>query len=245
MTLFFCFNVRNEGLGEEEIGRMKAIVFDMDGVIFDSERAVTECWKTVADRHGVKGIEEACRKCLGTNAAKTREIMKDIYGEEFPYDEWKQESSALYHERYDGGRLPKKEGIEELLIFLRDNGYKIALASSTRRQVVVDQLECAGLLGYFEQVVCGDMVLRSKPDPEIYLKACDSLKADPKETYAVEDSYNGIRSAHSAGMKAIMVPDMAEPTQEMERLSVCILPSLTEVKQYFCRMLREGEIHNT
>ena len=89
-----------------------------------------------------------------------------------------------------------------------------------------------GLLNYFDKVVCGDMVKRSKPEPDIFLKACEELQVNPSDAYAVEDSYNGIRAAHAAGMRPIMVPDMAEPTEEMERLSEVVLPSLFEVKQY-------------
>lgn len=211
---------------------IKAVVFDMDGVIFDSEKCVLECWREVADRHNIPDIEEACRECLGINAAATRERMLKRYGEAFPYDEYKKESSALFHEKYDDGRLPKKPGVHELLEYLQQQKIKIALASSTRQEVVLQELRDGGLLNYFDKVVCGDMVKRSKPEPDIFLKACEELQVNPSDAYAVEDSYNGIRAAHAAGMRPIMVPDMAEPTEEMERLSEVVLPSLFEVKQY-------------
>ncbi len=110
---------------------------------------------------------------------------------------------------------------------------KIALASSTREGVVRQELSDAGIIDYFEAVVCGDMVEKSKPAPDIYIKACACLGVDSQHAYAIEDSYNGIRSAHAAGLSAIMVPDMSEPTEEMERLAVKILPDLCEVKKYF------------
>jgi len=212
---------------------INAVVFDMDGVIFDSERLVIQCWKSVADKYKIPHIEEACFECLGINAALTKELMKKRYGEEFPYDEYKKEMSDLFHSRASGGRLPKKKGIVELLTFLKENHIPTAVASSTRREVVVRELEEGGLMPYFDRVICGDMVKRSKPEPDIFLKACESLMADPADTFAIEDSYNGIRSAHRAGMKPIMVPDLAEPTEEMEELACCILPSLMEVIAYF------------
>lgn len=212
---------------------MKAVVFDMDGIIFDSERVLIECWKEIAERDGIPYIEEACRECLGINAALTREIMLRRYGEDFPYDAYQKELSALYHSRYDGGRLPQKPGVCELLDYLKEQKVKIALASSTRREVVVRELTDGGLIDFFDRLVCGDMVARSKPEPDIFLKACEQLGVEPEEAYAIEDSYNGIRSAYAAGMKPIMVPDLAEPNGEMEQLTEKILPSLTAVKEYF------------
>lgn len=209
-----------------------AVVFDMDGVIFDSERLVIECWKVIACKYGIVDVETVCRDCLGINKEASRRKFLEYYGENFPYDAYKSEMSALYHERYSGGRLPMKPGIKELLIFLRENGKHTALASSTRRQVVTQELTDAGLMGYFDEIICGDMVARSKPEPDIYLKACECLGVAPEDAYAVEDSYNGIRSAAAAGLKPVMVPDLAEPTVEMEALAEVILPSLLEVREY-------------
>ncbi|MBO5451364.1 MAG: HAD family phosphatase [Lachnospiraceae bacterium] len=211
---------------------ISAVIFDMDGVIFDSERLVIECWKVVADKYGIDNIEEACFECLGINAALTKELMKKRYGETFPYDAYKKEMSAIFHSRAAGGKLPQKKGIKELLTFLKENHIPTAVASSTRREVVIRELEEGGLLPYFDRVICGDMVERSKPEPDIFFKACESLSVDATEAYAIEDSYNGIRAAFRAGMKPIMVPDLAEPTEEMEKLTCCILPSLFEVMAY-------------
>lgn len=216
---------------------IQAVVFDMDGIIFDSEAKVVECWVETAEKYGIKDIETLCHKCLGTNSAETKRIALEFYGEDFPYDEYKAEMSALYHERYDGGRLPMKPHVKELLEFLRENGIRVALASSTRTQVVHDQLRDAGIISYFDKLVCGDMVSRSKPAPDIFLRACEELRVEPSSALAIEDSYNGIRSAHAAGMHPVMVPDLAPPTAEMEQLADVILPSLKEVIEYIGRTL--------
>ncbi len=210
----------------------KAVVFDMDGVIFDSERAVMQCWKEVASLHNIPDIEKAVLACTGTTMVRTREIMSDLYGNDFPYDEYARESSAIFHSRYDGGRLPMKPGVEELLIFLKEHGKKIALASSTRQQVVTDELRDAGIIGYFDRIICGDMVSRSKPAPDIFLKACEELNVSPSDSYAIEDSYNGIRSAHAGGLHPIMVPDLLPADEEMQSLAEIILPNLTSVMEY-------------
>jgi len=210
----------------------KAVVFDMDGVIFDSERAVMQCWKEVASRHNIPDIEKAILACTGTTMVRTREIMLNLYGADFPYDEYARESSAIFHSRYDGGRLPMKPGVKELLTFLKERGKKIALASSTRQQVVTDELRDAGIIEYFDRIICGDMVSRSKPAPDIFLKACEELNISPSDSYAIEDSYNGIRAAHAGGLHPIMVPDLLPADEEMQSLAEIVLPSLTSVMEY-------------
>ncbi len=210
----------------------KAVVFDMDGVIFDSERAVMQCWKEVASRHNIPDIEKAILACTGTTMVRTREIMLNLYGADFPYDEYARESSAIFHSRYDGGRLPMKPGVKELLTFLKEHDKKIALASSTRQQVVTDELRDAGIIEYFDRIICGDMVSRSKPAPDIFLKACEELNISPSDSYAIEDSYNGIRAAHAGGLHPIMVPDLLPADEEMQSLAEIVLPSLTSVMEY-------------
>lgn len=210
----------------------KAVVFDMDGVIFDSERAVMQCWKEVASRHNIPDIEKAILACTGTTMVRTREIMLNLYDADFPYDEYARESSAIFHSRYDGGRLPMKPGVKELLTFLKERGKKIALASSTRQQVVTDELRDAGIIEYFDRIICGDMVSRSKPAPDIFLKACEELNVSPSDSYAIEDSYNGIRAAHAGGLLPIMVPDLLPADEEMQSLAEIVLPNLTSVMEY-------------
>lgn len=210
----------------------KAVVFDMDGVIFDSERAVMQCWKEVASRHNIPDIEKAILACTGTTMVRTREIMLNLYGADFPYDEYAKESSAIFHSRYDGGRLPMKPGVKELLTFLKKHDKKIALASSTRHQVVTDELRDADIIEYFDRIICGDMVSRSKPAPDIFLKACEELNISPSDSYAIEDSYNGIRAAHAGGLHPIMVPDLLPADEKMQSLAEIVLPNLTSVMEY-------------
>lgn len=122
-----------------------------------------------------------------------------------------------------------KKGVRELLDFLRSGGYSIGLASSTSRPSVEELLERAGIRGYFQSLTTGDMVEHSKPCPDIYLMACESLNVSPAQAMAIEDSPNGIRAAHSAGMLPVMVPDLIAPDQEMRDKSVLICRDLLEV----------------
>ena len=209
-----------------------AVVFDMDGVIFDSERATMDCWKELAEKYGIRDIETPYYACIGVNATRTREIMMEAYGEDFPYDRYAKEASVMYHEKYDGGRLPMKSGVHEILEFLKNNGKKIALASSTRKQVVVDQLRDAGILSYFDEIVSGDMVSKSKPEPDIFLLACEKIDVQPRRAYAIEDSFNGIHAAYRGELRPIMVPDILPADDEMRKISEAVLDSLEDVVDY-------------
>lgn len=208
---------------------MEAVIFDMDGVIFDSERLVYEGWKALSVKYGFDNLDEIYMKCIGVNSATCRQIYLDFYGKDFPYDKYRQERSDDYHARYSGGRLPMKAGVEELLKYLKETGYKIAIASSTRSALVKEQIEDAGLMKYFDVIVGGDQVKKSKPEPDIFLKAAELLVVKPENAYVIEDSYNGIRAAKSAHMRPIMVPDMVQPDEEMQDKAWKICDSLKDI----------------
>lgn len=209
-----------------------AVVFDMDGVIFDSERATMDCWIELAEKYSIPDIKTPYYKCIGVNAAMTRKIIFDAYGEDFPYDRYAAEASRMYHDKYDGGRLPVKKGAREILEFLKKNNKKIALASSSRKETVINQLRDAGLLDFFDEIVTGDMVEKSKPEPDIFLKACEKLGNLPQRSYAIEDSFNGIRAAYSGKLKPIMVPDILPADDEMRQKAEAVLESLLDVADY-------------
>ena len=207
----------------------QAVVFDMDGVIFDTERLVIEFWKEVAKKHNIPNIEHTCIQCLGTNRVRTREIFLENYGADFPFDPYRAEVTELFNTHYKGVPLPTKPGIRDLLSSLQEQDINVGLASSTAQHLVRDEIGTAGLLPYFQTLVCGDMVEHSKPAPDIFLKACEILNADPTKSIAIEDSFNGIRSAHCAGMTPIMVPDQVQPTDEIRTLAFHVMPSLLDV----------------
>ncbi len=219
---------------------MDAVIFDMDGVIFDSERLVLVCWEKVSEKYGIQGIEEVFMPCIGTNAEKTKEVVLDHYGQDFPFEEFRKEASVLFHEDVNRNGLPVKKGVRELLEYLKEREIPTAVASSTRLEVVTGELKQAGLYEYFKVVMGGDQLKRSKPEPDIYLMTCEKLGVNPGQAYAIEDSYNGIRSSYSAGMKPIMVPDMLPATEEMLQKSIVVLDDLLLVKDYLEEIHRRG-----
>lgn len=216
-----------------------AVIFDMDGTIFDSEQLVLECWAQIGEKHGIAGIRDVFMECIGTNKVRTKEIVLAHYGKDFPYEKFSVESSALFHEITDRGGLPVKPGGRELLNYLREKDIPLGLASSTRLATVIQELKDAGLYEYFQTVVGGDLLKKSKPAPDIYLMTCDHMGALPENTYAIEDSYNGIRSAYSAGLHPVMVPDLMPETEEMRRLSEAVFQDLFQAKEWFEMMFHD------
>lgn len=215
---------------------LEAVVFDMDGVLFDTERLCMEAWREEAAARKIDDIEKAVIGCIGLNRTDTRAFFEKEYGIEFPFDEFHSASTKRFHERLEAEGLPLKPGVTEILEYLKSAGYKIALASSTSRKGVMEHLEKASLTHFFEEIISGDMVEHSKPSPDIYLLACSRLSVFPEKAIAIEDSPNGLRSAYLAGMKPVMVPDMILPVPETEKLLFAKCENLYEVKNLLIRM---------
>ncbi len=189
---------------------MNTVIFDMDGLMIDSEKMIHKAMIHAGEVLGFEEIAEVSIKTIGTNSSRTREIYFEHYGEDFPFDE----AMRLKHEYLDhiifNEGFPAKDGLYDILDYLKQNNFKLAVASSTRRKMVELALEKVNVLHRFDVVVCGDMVSHSKPNPEIFLKVCEMLGTEPSECYVLEDSLNGIKAGNSAGMKTIMVPDMLQ-----------------------------------
>ena len=211
--------------------KIEAVVFDMDGVLFDTERLYVEAWKEAAVRMQLPDdqIEKTIHACVGLNNTDTRALFVREYGEDFPFEEYIGLTRELFHETVEKDGLPVKPGVREILEFLKREGYKIALASSTGKKSVISHLQTAEIYEYFAELVTGDMVEHSKPNPEIFRKACEAVGVKPENAIAIEDSYNGIRSAYGAGMKAIMVPDLLMPIPQIEALLYAKCDSLFDV----------------
>ena len=213
--------------------KKRAVIFDMDGVIIDSEQLIMRLMIELGVARGLdrSKLELATRHSLGVN----RVVEKKMYEELFPgidYDELHGSMGKLYWEHLYAGKLPLKPGVFELLEWLKSHDYLIALATSTKEETARKELELLGVLKYFDTLTCGDMLKKSKPEPDIYLMACDSLGIEPAGSFAVEDSFNGVRSASSAGLFTIMVPDLIQPTEEIRDLTCAVLPSLHDVIEY-------------
>lgn len=218
-----------------------AIIFDMDGVLFDTERICCECWEEIGESMGLGDLSEGIRGCIGLNRNDAEAFMYNLYGEDFPFEEFTETVHVLMKKRLLEEGTPVKEGVREILKYLKENGYIIGMASSSSKESVMEHLKETGLEEYFRAVVTGDMVEHSKPDPDIYLKACEELGVTPMNVIAIEDSPNGIRSAYRAGMKPVMVPDLIEPAPEIEAMLYGKFYSLLDVLDYM-KNNSKGEI---
>lgn len=207
----------------------KAVVFDMDGVLFDTERVYYEAWDITAAEMGIE-ITEIRDRCAGHNAADIALLFDAWFDGKVTYAEFGARKNAQFHRLLEENGLPLKDGLHETLSALKNAGFRIALATSTRREGALYNLERAKIREYFDVLTTGDMFVHGKPDPEIYLTACRLLEADPSAAYAVEDSYAGLESARRAGMRVVMIPDLFPPTEEI-RAYASVYPSLTE----FCK----------
>ena len=215
----------------EKINRsFQAAVFDMDGLILDSERTVLKCWEKIGEKYGFADIVTYGISVIGKNKKATIDEFERVYGESG--DRYERELREIYNTMAAKGEVPLKPHTIELLSSMKNAGMKIAIASSSTREEVTSQMAALGALPYFDTCVCGDQVTKSKPDPEIFLLACDALGIKPENGVGLEDSFNGVRSCKASGLYTIMVPDIIQPDDEMKDLADVILPSLKDVQAF-------------
>jgi len=211
---------------------MKAVVFDMDGLMFDTERVAIFAWDYAGEKMGLGKAGYMVYKTLGVTVNASNQIWIEEFGDRYNEEELWKYTREFNNDFYSKNKVPVKKGLYVLLDYLKKNGYKLAVASSTSKRGVERNLKSAGVLEYFDAVICGDMVEKSKPEPEIYLKACEALGVEPSEALALEDSRNGLLSAHRAGMKVIMVPDLWEADAEVKAFLWNMCSDLEEVKEF-------------
>lgn len=212
------------------------LVFDMDGLIFNSERVVQRSWEWVGKELGYEHFGEHIYNTIGFNVKRREEYFRKNVCPDFPMDKFSVMTRERYHQIVEEEGLAKKTGVEELLKYAADEGYRIALATSSRRAHASELMEEHGLLKYFDGAVYGDMVTSGKPSPEIYMKACLEIGVSPANALALEDAPAGIRSAVAAGMRAIMIPDLVEPDEKILKMVWHRYDTLLDVLQ----LLKEG-----
>ena len=217
---------------EDIMEKIKAILFDMDGVIFDTERVYLEDWTRVFADFGYKMEKEIYISVMGTGRKSVKEVFRQKFGQDLPIDQMYIQKDALLYEAIENNRVPLKEGVIEILNFLGNNGYKIALATSAKRDRLEKQLKGANIWDRFDAIVCADDVVNSKPDPEIFLKAAKKLSVNPEECIVIEDSKAGIRAAYNAKMMGLHVEDLKQADEEILRYCYKNFKNLLEIKKF-------------
>ena len=208
----------------------EGVVFDVDGVLFNTERLMHQIWHEVGAEMGWPQPGRDYLEFVGNGRSVIFEKMLTFYGPDFPKEEFLTTCSQTLQDRVEQFGVPLKPGVREILDFLKEQNIPIAIATSTAMRRTGKRMELTGLAPYFSAMITGDQVTHGKPDPEIYLLACKALGTDPSRTLAVEDSRNGILSATAAGMPTVMIPDMIPPTPELEVLLWKRFDSLSDLQ---------------
>lgn len=219
---------------------IKAVIFDMDGVLIDTEKHYFSCWLQASKEAGFPFREEQALMLRSCDAKVAEKMMKEIFGEEFDYYAIRERRRQLVKERLETYGLEKKPGVEETLRFLRAKGIKTAVATATPLELTKEHLTKLGLLELFDRIVSAKEVEHGKPAPDVYLYACKQIGEEPCNCIAVEDSPNGIMSAYSAGLKPVMVPDLTQPDEELKKLLFGSVNSLTGVCTIIDNFLSEA-----
>ena len=212
--------------------QLQAALFDMDGLLLDSERIALESFHYVCQKHNLPKMEHVFIRCVGVNAKAGSSILKEELEGRTDYQTFDRDWNEDYRSRTIGKAVPLKTGVVELLEFLKSNQIPMAVATSTTTERAKQKFGRANIKDYFTIVIGGDQVERSKPDPDIYLRAASSVGVLPEKCIAFEDSPNGVRAAVAAGMEVIQVPDLVEPDAELRKLGHTVLKSLREARSH-------------
>lgn len=212
---------------------VKGAIFDMDGLMIDTEKLLVKYWRQAAAEFGYEMTFEHVLGIRSLSRKYSVPKLKGIFGDKFPFDEVRSLRIRLMNEYIDKNGFDIKKGLFELLDYLKSKGIKIAVATATSRDRAVMYLERINALQYFDAVICGDMVKNGKPEPDIYLTAAAELGLPPEECAAFEDSPNGLKSAYAAGCKAVMIPDLSQPDSETEPYTTAVYESLDKAVDFF------------
>ncbi|MCM5572101.1 HAD family phosphatase [Burkholderiaceae bacterium FT117] len=209
-------------------GARRAVVFDMDGLMLDTERVALECWLDTARDAGWEITRDDCLAMVGLDQRASERALMQRVGQDFPLREISDRAKEVYLRRLRSEGIGLKPGLTALLDWLAAHSVPVAVATSTRHLLAVEKLELAGLSRRFEVVVCGDQVPEGKPAPHVYLEAVAQLGLQPAACVALEDSDIGLRAAHAAGLACIVVPDLRPPAAGYAPLAHAVVPTLRE-----------------
>jgi HAD superfamily hydrolase (TIGR01509 family) len=209
---------------------IQGVIFDLDGLMFDTERMWATFWQPALASLGLPYSEGLDTDARGTAGESMRAVLRKHYGENCDADAIIERLHEIADHTFEQP-VPKKPGLDELLAFLKQRGIPMAVASSSRAAVVRRHLTNGNILPYFDAIITGDMVTRSKPSPDIFYRAAEALGTQPANCLVLEDSYNGVRAGHAGGFITIMVPDLSPVNDEMRRLYTKECASLHEVRE--------------
>jgi len=208
---------------------IKAVIFDMDGLMIDTEKLLVKYWLEAAHDYGYDLSREHILGIRSLAAKYAVPKLQAEIGADFDYNKVRTLRIQLMNQHIQKYGLEEKPGLGELLDYLKEHHYPVAVATATDLERTKRYLGSLDRLKYFDQIVCASMVANGKPAPDIYLEAAARLRIDPSDCMALEDSPNGILSAYRAGMYPVMVPDLSQPDEDTRKLLYRCIDDLTGV----------------
>lgn len=208
---------------------IKAVIFDLDGTVLDTEKLLVKYWCMAANEFGFPMEREHALQLRSLARKYAEPLLKEWFGAECDYMTVRNRRMELMTEHINRYGLETKQGITELLVYLGENGFKRAVATATDLTRAGGYLKDVGLYEYFDCIISAHQVKNGKPKPDVYLYAVGQLGLVPDECIAVEDSPNGVYSASAAGCRTIMVPDLTEPDSELKKLLYAVCPSASDI----------------
>lgn len=206
-----------------------AVIFDMDGVLIDTEKHYNAAWCQAATEAGFPFTREHALLLRSCEAKEGEKLMQGIFGPSFDYYAIRERRRELVRERLAQYGLEKKPGVEETLRFMRAKGIKTAVATATALDITKSHLTTIGVCDLFDSIVSAKNVAHGKPEPDVYLYACEQIGERPQDCMAVEDSPNGIMAAYRAGLRTVMVPDLTQPDEELTKYLYACVNSLSDL----------------
>lgn len=211
---------------------IKAVLFDMDGVLIDTEKYLTKFWQQAAKEAGLALDITECYMFRSFASRYASKAFQEKYGDNYDYFAIRSRRKELMEEHLKANGIEMKPEVRETLQTLKEKGYQIAVVTATDEERTRKYLTETGIYDWFDSIICATMVERGKPFPDIYLYACEKIGCKPEECMAVEDSPNGVQAASAAGCKTVMVPDLTLPDEELEKKVIGVASVLGEILQY-------------